>query len=85
MQLRKDAKMQQLRREAASRRGQLDDAKKLQARAQERERRIEQRLKDLRTGGGASSASGRRAAGPPKALPSVEEELERMKRDMRRK
>ena len=86
----------QLRKEARAKRARADEARRLLSRCRERERRLSARLDDVRAGRGARGAGraaapgpGARASPPPgarpsarKRLPSVEEELRRMKREM---
>jgi curved DNA-binding protein CbpA len=67
----------EMQRDLRRRRQRLSDAKRLLTQAREREQRITARLDELRRGGGGDR--GRR-----RSLPSVDDELEQMKRRMGR-
>eukprot|EP00966_Prymnesium_polylepis_P078567 1820903-Prymnesium_polylepis.1 len=69
----------QLEQDVGRRRSQLGDARRLLSQAEQRETRIAQRLEVVRSGGGGSRSSSRGAPSRPRQLPSVEEELQRMK------
>ena len=76
----------ELERDADRWRAQAVDAERLLLKVQQRQRPIEARIMELRSGSdgaSASSGSGRRSTSR-RVLPSVEEELERMKRDLGR-
>ena len=73
----------QLKSDVTRRKGQVADARRLLAQAEQREKLIEQRLEVVRSGGGrAGRRGGGSAPSRPRQLPSVEEELQRMKREM---
>ena len=75
----------QLKQDVTRRKAQLADARRLLAQAQQNEKQIEARLEVVRSGGGrAGRRGGGGGSGPsrPRQLPSVEEELQRMKREM---
>ena len=70
----------ELERDLRRRRERLQDARRLLEQARSREKRIAARLEDLRNGPQSSTRSQNRG----RALPSVEEELEQLKRKMGR-
>jgi len=74
----------QLEQDVSRRRAQLGDARRLLTQAEQREKRLAQRLEEVRAGGGRGrgSSGASRGASRPRQLPSVEEELARMKREM---
>lgn len=79
----------QLEQDVGRCRAQLSDARRLLLQAQERESLFQNRLEQLRTDGGSSAggySSGGRGGGQQpsrrRELPSVEEELQRLKREM---
>ena len=71
----------QLEQDASRRRQQLNDARRLLVQAEQREKRIAERLEVVRSGGSSRGSAGS-WPGRRRQLPSVEEELQRMKREM---
>jgi curved DNA-binding protein CbpA len=69
-----------LERDVRRRRERLADARRLLAQAKTREQRIEARITEVRNGPPAGSGSGTRSK--PRALPSVDDELEMLKKKM---
>ena len=69
-----------LERDVRRRQERLKDAKRLLVQAKTRQQKIEARLSELRSGGGGSGA--RSTVNRGRALPSVDEELERLKKQM---
>lgn len=78
----------QLEQDVDRRRSQLRDARNLLSQAESRESRIAQRLEAVRSGSARQGSEGWSGAGTgssqnrERRLPSVEEELQRMKREM---
>ena len=70
----------ELARDLRRRNERVADAKRLLTQAQSREVRISRRLDEIKNGGGGSGAKG----GPPRQLASVDDELERLKRELGR-
>lgn len=73
---------QELQRDLRRRRERLQDARRLLAQAQSREQRIAARIEEVRNGGGTGSGSTR--SKPRAELPSVEDELRRLKEELGR-
>ena len=73
----------ELERDVRRRRDRLADARRLLTQARSREQRITARIEEVERTPSQGTSSQRRRGGP-RALPSVDEELERMKREMGR-
>lgn len=73
----------QLKKDVARRKGQLADARRLLTQAEQREQLIKQRLEVVRSGGGRPGPrEGGSRSSQTRQLPSVEDELQRIKREM---